>query len=454
MKNKLSEKLYFPLSKYLRVFARAVLRRWHPTVIAVTGSAGKSTAHALIYTLFQKKYRIQRSHKANSAFGVPLDILGIHLYRYGFRQWLSALLLAPLYASALILFPPRAKFYLVELDVDRPGEMEFFTKFLHPKVIFWVSSSATHTANFDTLAKKQNVSSADLVAEEFAKLLKHAGKKTLALLNADSRTLFKAVGKITNGAKLYLREGQGRYSFQEWQIMRKRTVFKLVVDNETIMLDLPYIVPRNFGYTALALFVLGKRYGFTNNDISQTLAEYISLPGRTSLLSGIHETRILDSTYNSSAGSVISLLEVLHALPGSRKIAVLGDMRELGVLAQSEHEAIAQELLKYRFEHVVLVGPLMNEFVAPKLQSAGYDETSLHTFTNSYQAGLFIKERLIKAGDSLLVKASQNTLYFELIVEMLLADKKDVNLLCRREPIWEAKRAEIKQEFYNSLTPQ
>jgi len=82
----------------------------------------------------------------------------------------------------------------------------------------------------------------------------------------------------------------------------------------------------------------------------------------------------------------------------------------------------------------------------------GYSDSTVHHFENTYQAGLFIKERLLKAGDVVLLKASQNTLFFEIIVEMLLADKSDVEKLCRREPIWERKRQLIKKNFYDSLS--
>ena len=88
--------------------------------------------------------------------------------------------------------------------------------------------------------------------------------------------------------------------------------------------------------------------------------------------------------------------------------------------------------------------------MVPSLNKS-YKDTELHHFDNTYQAGLFLKERLLKEGDVVLLKASQNTLFFEIVAELLLAHVEDVSLLCRRQPVWEAKRKQIKENFYKTL---
>lgn len=445
----LSKRLYFPTARYFRFFAGLVLRRWRPKIIAVIGSAGKSNAHNLIYHLVKQQYSIRRSVKANSAFAIPLDVLDIHLHNYTVREWFLAGLKVPFITFYRLIFPFPEKFYICELDVDRPGEMAFFAKFIKPEIVFWVSAYATHTANFDQLLKKQHHGSVSLVvAQEFAKIF-DGRRQTLGLLNADAKDLLRAV-KGKKFKRMLIAHRQGFYQFRNWQIFRKRTCFDLWLAKARVKVELPFIAPRNFGYTILAAYLIKQQLNLTDESWLQALAQFQFNPGICSILNGLKNSKLIDSSYNSSLYATKALLEVLDNYPGQRKVAVLGDMRELGAESQNQHRQLAEALLKFRFAQVVLVGPEMKQYVYPLLEPK-YDDTSLHHFDNSYQAGLFIKERLLKPHDVVLLKASQNTLFFEIIAQLLLANPDDQSLLCRRAPVWEKKRVQIKENFYKLL---
>jgi len=413
------------------------------------GSAGKSNACKLFYEVIKSKYTVRKSKKANSAFGIPLDVLNIHLSRYTPSEWLLAALKVPFKTVYYLVFPNREKFYLLELDVDRPNEMEFLSNFINPIVVFWVSSYATHTASFEKLVRRKKFATEPLaVAFEFAKIFRRSSK-TLALVNGDSQYILEAM-KEYRGPKFLLKKDEGRYAFSKWEILRKHTQFELKLNSRKLMVDLPIITPRNFGYTLLATYLLAEKLGIDNKAVTLALSEYQFNPGICSVFEGLAGSKIIDSTYNSSYYATISLLEVLAHYSGHRKIAVLGDMRELGNLSAEEHTRLAHKLLEYRFDQVVLVGPMTAKYVVPVLEKE-YSGVNLHHFQNSYQAGLFLKERLVKEGDVLLLKASQNTLMFEIIAELLLASPSDTPLLCRREPVWETKRNQIKADFYRSV---
>jgi UDP-N-acetylmuramoyl-tripeptide--D-alanyl-D-alanine ligase len=87
-------------------------------------------------------------------------------------------------------------------------------------------------------------------------------------------------------------------------------------------------------------------------------------PGRMSLFEGINGSTIIDSSYNASRVPVISALKTLREFPGGRKIAVLGDMRELGNESKQEHEEVASSLIKV-VDELYCVGPQTQEFVVP-----------------------------------------------------------------------------------------
>jgi len=175
---RLATQLYFPVSSYFRFFAKIILKRWRPKTIVVMGSAGKSDAHNLFYQIIKSRYSIRKSKKANSAFGIPLDVLDIHLSSYGFLQWTLAAIMVPFKTLVLWFSPYREEYYLLELDVDRPKEMAFLSAFIKPIVVFWVSSYATHTAAFEHLVKRKKFANeAEAVASEFAKIFRDGQKR-------------------------------------------------------------------------------------------------------------------------------------------------------------------------------------------------------------------------------------------------------------------------------------
>ncbi|MFA6004896.1 MAG: cyanophycin synthetase [Patescibacteria group bacterium] len=442
---------YFWLARYFRFFAKLVLLRWHPKVIVITGSAGKTTALQLTYQLVVQKYPVKKSYKANSAIGVPLDVLGLHFTNYSLKEWFINIVKTPVRALKRLVYPYVERYYLVELDVDRPNEMEFFSQFITPHIIFWVSSYATHTQNFEPLVKQGLYPSVqEAVTGEYAKIQKAAKKKTLLITNGDSKLMTKATNKYPY-KKISIRESKGTYQFTDWTIFRKRTEFTVKLGKRTEVVTVPHMVPKNFGYTLVELFLVAEALGIDERMIKVALENYSPLPGRSSVFKGVNDSMLIDSTYNSSYYASSGLLTMLQNFPGRRKIAVLGDMRELGKETKSEHRRLAQRVVECAVDQVVLVGPQTKAYVLPYLLDHGYSDSTVHHFDNSYQAGLFIKERLSKSGDVILLKASQNTLMFEIIVEMLLADKSDVEKLCRRELIWEKKRQLIKKSFYDSL---
>jgi len=154
------------------------------------------------------------------------------------------------------------------------------------------------------------------------------------------------------------------------------------------------------------------------------------------LFEGIKNTIIIDSSYNAQPIAMIDALDFLSNLGrNKRKVAILGDMRELGKESEKMHQIVANEIIK-NVDFPILIGPLMKKYVVPILKKEKKDYKSFNNFT---EAKDFILNS-IKENDIILVKGSQNTLLLERVVEMLLKDKKDIEKLCRRKSSWEKKR--------------
>ncbi|MBI4215490.1 MAG: hypothetical protein HY602_02090, partial [Parcubacteria group bacterium] len=149
----------------------------------------------------------------------------------------------------------------------------------------------------------------------------------------------------------------------------------------------------------------------------------------------------IDSSYNASRETMIGSLRLLKTIAGKRqKIAVLGDMRELGSQTEKEHLAVAKTILETA-DRAVLVGPLMRKFALHYLEKHDFPA---RWFPASGQAAKSLLEvsqtSILRGGEILLIKGSQNTIFPEIIVEALLSNKEDVNKLCRRGKFWDKKR--------------
>jgi len=197
-------------------------------------------------------------------------------------------------------------------------------------------------------------------------------------------------------------------------------------------------LPSHFAYEFLCAIGIALGAGLTIQESINALQQHFSLPpGRMSIFKGIKNTTIIDSTYNNATlPPILDMLDFLRTLGfGKRKMAIIGDMRELGSQSKDNHEIVAEKILNTA-NKAVLIGPLMKNYAAPILKSKKFDYVVFDTFTKARETIL----RSIKEKDVILVKGSQNTLFLERIVEMLLENEEDSAKLCRRGEFWDTKR--------------
>ncbi|MBI3631129.1 MAG: hypothetical protein HY221_02220 [Candidatus Sungbacteria bacterium] len=148
---------------------------------------------------------------------------------------------------------------------------------------------------------------------------------------------------------------------------------------------------------------------------------------------GIKHSFILDDTYNASPESMRAALETLQALPGRRKVAVLGDMLELGTYTEGAHRAIGDTAAKFA-DMLFCVGARA-KFIADEAILRGLDREKVFYFDDSPAAGRAL-DPVIREGDLILVKGSQG-MRMERVVEEIIADpQRAEELLVRQEAYW------------------
>src|SRR3989344_4260216 len=306
--------------RYLRFFAKLQLRKISPDIIGVTGSVGKTTTTLAIGAILASKYKTKVCAGVNSESGIPLNILGLKLTNYSAWDWLRVMLLAPV---MLVINWRRYEKYVVEMGVDEPEtpkNMGYLLTIVRPRVGVFLNVAAVHTQQFGSV---------QAIAREKGKLIAQLPGNGVAVLNQNDPLVWQWAEKIK--AK---------------------------------------VVP----FTDDAAMAVGKVFGISKK------VEFKSAPGRMSVIPGIKNSLIIDSSYNASRESMFKALEVLASYKDKRRVAALGDMRELGELAETEHKAVAEKA-KSIADVIVTVGPLMKQYLGAK-----------YSFMSSREAGKFIKE--------------------------------------------------------------
>lgn len=429
---------------YFRILAGLQLRKINPIIIGVGGASGKTSLSGLIFLILKEKYKVRQGMGKNSETGLPLNILGISINNYSTLDWIKAFILAPF---KVMLDWNNYDIYVAEMGIDGPFEpknMSYLLKILKPQIGVLTNISLEHSQYFDTLVKDNNPEERekeilDLTARQESLLVTSLTKQQTAVINADDSQTQKYLDKIkANVVSVSLSNPKADFFARniETSISSFKVNFYRNRKNYDIKLNIP--LPNHYAYSFLLSIAVCSKLGFSIEEAIKALEKNFSLPpGRMSVFEGIKETLIIDSSYNNATlMPLLDILEMLKKIAGKRrKVAILGDMRELGTLSQTQHEIIAKKILETS-DLAILIGPEMQKFVAPILKNNNFTFSDFSTFTNAKDEIL----KVIKSQDLILVKSSQNTLFLERVVEMLLKNVTDKEKLCRRGEFWDKKR--------------
>ncbi|NVN97045.1 hypothetical protein HXX01_02315, partial [Candidatus Nomurabacteria bacterium] len=210
--------------------------------------------------------------------------------------------------------------------------------------------------------------------------------------------------------------------------------FKLENEGNTFPVMLPHIVGMNFMGSALAAIAVAREVGCDLLESIKYISEYKTPPGRLSLIEGINNSMIIDDTYNSSPVAAEAALLVLKEMKGRRKIAVLGDMLELGRFTEEEHHILGEKVSKIA-DMLVLVGPRA-KFIKEGALENGFKIKELYSFDSSITAAKFM-EGAVEKGDLVLVKGSQGVRLERIVGAIMAHPELKGKLLCRQEREWQ-----------------
>ncbi|HKC14621.1 MAG TPA: Mur ligase family protein [Patescibacteria group bacterium] len=431
---------------YLKLMAQIQLLKMRPMIIGVGGASGKTSLANFVSTILKDKFRVLDTKGKNSQTGIPISILGIKSNDYAFLKIFYWVKIGIAAFINVVFNWKKFDILVAEMGVDSPFEpknMSYLLKIIKPKLGVLTNIALEHSEYFDsTVMEKDKIKRKAKILEatraQEALLLQSLPKDGLAVLNIDD---FKIVEtKDIKASKLTVSLKNKNADFFAKNIDVSINGFKLyfIYNKDEYILKIPTALPTYYAYSFLMAIAISTRLGFSVSKAKEILEKEFSLPpGRMSTFEGKKNTTIIDSSYNSSPSAIGEALELLNKIANKRrKVAIIGDMRELGSLSKAEHESLARQLIK-TVDLIILIGPQTAEFSAPILAQHKHN---FFSFRSLSEAKITI-ENQIREKDIILVKGSQNTLYLERAVEMLLKDKKDALKLCRRGKYWDKKRS-------------
>lgn len=425
-----------PVVMVITALSRAVLRKYKPRVVAITGSVGKTSTKDAIYAVLSQYYRVRKSEKSfNSEIGLPLTILGMpNAWSDPFR-WLQNIFDGCMMLLFTVEYP---EWLVLEVGADRPGDIRGLSSWLPVDiaVITRLPEVPVHVEFFDSpeAVREEKASLIDAIRPGGALILYADDPLTLALQHRlpapDARiiTFGFSEGADVRGVRVKLLREHGK---EIWPV-------GMTADIEHEDISVPIEVIGAAGSHALVPALAGAAVSVALDhplaDLAEASRRYDPPQGRMRLIRGVKDTLIIDDTYNSSPAAATAALDTLTLIqPYGRRIAVLGDMMELGRHSVEEHRKVGAHVAKTA-DFLITVGFRARD-IAQGALDAGMAESNILQHEDSGKAGKEL-ELMLKAGDCALIKGSQSTRMERAVEEVMQEPERAPQLLVRQDAEW------------------
>lgn len=424
------------LEHILFVMAKATLIAHRPYIVGITGSVGKtSTKDAIVHVLAEHYHVRQPRENYNNEIGLPLTIIGAKTGGSSVTAWMRVVFIW--FKSFFVAYPD---VLVLEYGIDRPGDMAQLTRIVAPHVAVLTHVSSVHQEFFEDVAH---------IGREKAILIgaAHASSKDEsiggAVLNMDVSHVAAAAKKAHVGVTLFgmdekadLSASDVRTTIDDGSVTGLS--FKANMDGKSVPIRVENIIAEHHIYAVLAAIAVGRIFKMNLVEIAERLVTLQPPVGRMRYLPGRNGSYIIDDSYNASPDATIAALKTLSALPGRNKIAILGDMLELGAFESELHEKVIRRAIREKVSHVALVGKRMCS-TREMLLNSGYVDGDTLLCVDSPQDVVSWALRIIGSGDVVLVKGSQG-MRMEKVTEMIVSDDVDKGgSLPRQSKQWQKK---------------
>ena len=356
--------------------AKLKRKKYNIPVVAITGSVGKTSTKDIIASVVSEKYDVLKTQgNMNNHIGLPMTILGLRNH------------------TAMV----------VEMGMNHFGEISTLTKIAKPTIAVITNVGTAHIGN---LGSRENILKAKL------EILEGLSKDGTVVINNDNDLLHKWYLENKNNYNIvtYGIENDSMEKAQDINYLESSSKYNL--KNEGVI-EVP-VGGEAFVYNSLAAISVGKALGISMNKIKQGILKFELTKMRLDVQKSSKGYTIINDCYNANYDSMKSALQYLNRTPGNRKIAVLGDMLELGDFSKKLHEGVGNAVVENKVDILITVGKEAKNIA--KIAMKNNVETYEYTDNNSAISKL---KEILEPEDAVLVKAS-NSMNFKEIVSAIM----------------------------------
>lgn len=352
--------------------------RFTPTVIGVTGSVGKTSTKEATAAVLSRRYSTLKNPRSyNSESTLPIVVLQLDSHH---------------------------EVAVLEMGMYRPGDIDLLARIARPSIGIVTNVGPSHM---------ERVGSLDAIAASKAELLLALPPDGHAILNIDD-PMVAAMAHKTSAKPFFfgLDPAADLWADEIESRGLEGITFRAHHAGESVVLNLP-LIGKHSVHTALAAASAGLLLGLGWDAIVDGLRDEVAQL-RLLAVPGIHNTTLIDDTYNASPASALAALNLLSELQG-RRVAVIGDMLELGAAEEEAHRMVGARAAEVA-DIVVALGTRA-QLAAQEARAAGMAEEQVHEVTSSQEATSLLKQ-IASAGDYILVKGSRAMFMDQIVADL------------------------------------
>ena len=355
--------------------AKLKREKYNIPVIAITGSVGKTSTKDIIYSVVSQKYNALKTQgNMNNHIGMPMTILGLREH------------------EALV----------VEMGMNHFGELSKLTAIAKPTIAVITNVGTAHIGN---LGSRENILKAKL---EILEGLQQGGT---AVINNDNDLLHKWYEENKEKIEIhtYGINNSSDVIAEKIELGEEKSKFVVKTSSEKVNIGVP-VGGEHFVYNALCGFIVGKVLGLTAKEIQNGISKFELTKKRMDIRVLKNGATLINDSYNASYESMKASLKYLSSRTDLRKIAVLGDMLELGDFSKELHEKVGEEVANDNIDVLICRG----EFAKNIISKANKNKKTQCILLQNNEEILSKLQEILKEGDGVLIKASNGMKFYEI----------------------------------------
>ncbi|WP_445521372.1 UDP-N-acetylmuramoyl-tripeptide--D-alanyl-D-alanine ligase [Streptomyces sp. NEAU-174] len=309
--------------KALQDYGAAIRQTSSAQVVAVTGSVGKTTTKSMVAHVLESRFDVLSSAKSyNNHLGVPLSLSRLEAHH---------------------------THAVAEVGTNHRGEISRLAQLVSPDVALVTNVGFAHLGNFE---------SREELADEKTDLLRHVKSGGFLVINGDDQLLCDAADRqeVAAGVKT-VRVGLGAGNdirATELRYDERGTTGTISTDGESVAFRID-LAGRHFVYAMLFALATGRIFGISLQDSVTAVADFVPPQGRASMKQVTEDLTVLDDSYNASPDATLAALDLLGEMTADTRVAVLGEMRELGSWSDELHKLVGEKAAASA-THLIAVG--------------------------------------------------------------------------------------------------